>query len=300
MNIVDMATSLNEIETELDYLKMDLLSDEKEIIQKEKAKRKLMNELLFYDEFAQLYENNKKYELDSTLLYPFKTVIDEKGNQVFERKTSDEYKDDVNKYLEDLTEAFNQGMIDQKTFKEMKEKAIELANKQLDRIEKEEKDNKIDISSEYEEIVRDIENTKEAFVMRQIGEDSYQSLSYKYKNMQEVDRKELLHRTHNGLCNEMGIAFEMDFTKYDIDDDKTVTNDGYCIKSKDINGIPYPLDLIISEQTYKLYIGQVLKNNKYSPEEKSKLTSLLYNSLSKQKEVVLEKIKKRELTPYGC
>ena len=98
----------------------------------------------------------------------------------------------------------------------------------------------------------------------------------------------------------MGITFDMDFTKYDIADDKTVDNEGYCIKSKDINGIPYPLDTIILEQTYKLYIGQVLKNDKYTPKQKSDLAKMLHESLSKQKGLVLDKIKKRELTPYGC
>ena len=53
--------------------------------------------------------------------------------------------------------------------------------------------------------------------------------------MQEVDRKKLLYKTHEGLCNELGIAFNLDFTKYDIDDSKTVNDEGYCIKSKDIN-----------------------------------------------------------------
>lgn len=302
MNIADLATSLSELESELEYMEMDLLVDEEELKKKEQERKKLLNELLFYDEYEDLYENNNKYELDSKLLYPFKEAYDEQGNLIFLRKSSEEYKEDVQAYLDELTVAFNEGRIDEATFNEMKEEAIELATKQLDRIEKEEKEqeNDVDLTSEYNQILDGIETTKEQFINNQIGEDSYKTLSYNYKNMQEIDRKELLYKTHTGLCNELGISFDFDFTKYDIKDDKTVDNEGYCIKTKDVNGIPYPLDTIILEQTYKLYIGQVLQNEKYTPKQRNDLAKMLHESLSKQKGLVLDKIKKRELTPYGC
>ena len=119
MDIASLATSLNEVEEELDYLKMDLLADKEEVKKKEEKRKKLLNELLFYDEFEELYENNKKYELDSTLLYPFKVTFDENGDKVFLRKDSEEYKEDVRAYLEELENAFKEGKIDKKTYEEM-------------------------------------------------------------------------------------------------------------------------------------------------------------------------------------
>ena len=186
MEIAMLATSLHEIDAQLEYMDMDLLVDEEELKKKEEERKKLLNELLFYDEYKMLYENNEKYELDSKLLYPFKEAYDEQGNLVFLRKSSEEYKEDVQTYLDELTLAFNEGRIDQKTFKQMREDAIELATKQLDRIEKEEKEqeNNIDLSIEYNQILDNIETTKESFINTEIGEDSYKTLSYNYKNMQ--------------------------------------------------------------------------------------------------------------------
>lgn len=302
MKIVTMATSLNQLKDEIDYLKMDLFSDEKEIEKKEEEKKVLLNKLLFYNEFEFLYKCNQKYELDSRLLYPFKEIINDLGEKEFVRKNNQEYKEDVDIYLEKLANAFKEGKIDKNSYNKMKEEAIELANKQIDRIDEEEKkqEEAVDLNQDYNKILNDIEDTKHAFIVNEIGEDSYSSLCYKYKNMQEIERKELLYKTHTGLCKNMGISFNIDFTKYDIKDNKTVNGEGYYIKAKDINSIPYPLDTIILEQTYKLHIGQVLKNNNYTLKQKEDLTKLLYNSLSMQKELIQDKIKKRELTPYGC
>ena len=302
MNIVMLATSLDDISKEIDELTIDLFADKDELKEKENTKKQLLNQLLFYDEFQYLYENSQNLKLNSKLLYPFKEVYNEKGDRVFKRKTAKEYKDDVSDYLEELEEAYKANKIDRKNFLRMRKDAIELGEKQMDRIEKEEKEqeDEVDLKQDYENILRNVEDTKRAFIVNEIGEDSYQSLSYRYKNMQEIERKGLLYKTHVGLCKEMGISFDIDFTKYDIKDDKTVSRDGYCIKTKDINSIPYPLDTIILEQTYKLYIGQVIRSHDYTLKQKEELTSLLYKSLAQQKQLVLDKIKKRELSPYGC
>ena len=301
MNIASMASLLNELEVEIEELSIDMFADKNELIQKEHQKRKILNELLFYDEFEQLYENNKKYDLDSTLLYPYK-VLNENNEKIFKRKNSEEYKEDVAKYLEDLKELYENGELDRKTYLSMREEAIELAEKQMERIEDEEKEQEeeIDLDQDYHKILEEIENTKKAFIIHQVGEESYGALCYKYKGMQEIERKELLYKTHTGLCKEMGIKFDMSFTKYDIKDEDTVNNEGYCIKLKDISNIPFPLDTILLEQTYKLYIGQVLQNTEYTPYQKTILSKMLHNSLAQNKNLILDKIKKRELTPYGC
>ena len=98
----------------------------------------------------------------------------------------------------------------------------------------------------------------------------------------------------------MGITCNLDSTKYDIDDDRTVNGKGYAIKTKDINSVPYPLDTIILEQTFKLHIKEILKSKDYTVKQKEDLTKLLYDDLSQQKQLILDRIKKRELTPYGC
>lgn len=302
MDIVRLASMLDDLDKELDDLSIDLFADEEEKKYKEEQKRKIQNELLFYNEFEQLYENSKEYELDTTLLYPFKHIINEQGEKVFQRKSKEEYKDDVKSYLRELQEAYEDGKIDRKTFVTMRKDAVNLGEKQIERIQEEEKEqeDEVDLEQDYRTIVEQIESTKRSFILNQIGEESYGALSYKYKNMQEVERKELLYKTHTGLCNEMGISFDMEFTKYDIKDEESVTRDGYCIKTKDINNVPFPLDTIILEQTYKLYIGQVLKNIQYTDKQKEDLTKMLYQSLSQHKNLILDKIKKRELTPYGC
>lgn len=301
MNIEQLAISLDKIDDEIGELEIDLLSDKKELEDKKAEKNKLMEALLFYSEFETLYKNNEEFDFDSKLLYPFKETFNKNGDKIFVRKDSKEYKEDVSKYLEILDEAFKMGKIDKETFKEMKEEAIELANKQMDRIEEEEKEKEeeVDLNEDYNKILDDIESTKNAFIINQIGEESYGLLSNNYKNMQEVERKELLYKTHTGLCKEMGISFNMDFTKYDLDTDKTVSNEGYCIKTKDLNSMPYPLDTILLEQTFKLHIGQILNNKNYTPRQKEVLTKMLYDSLDRQKQLVFEKAKKKELKYYG-
>ena len=302
MSIVSLATSLYEVGLELDALEFDIFSNEEDKKQKEIQRRDILNALLFYDEFEELYTNNEKLELDNKLLYPFKEIIDENGNKVFVRKDSEEYKEDVSKYIEELTDYYNDGKIDKETFEKMKEEAEELANKQMDKIEEEEKEQEeeIDIELEHERLLDSIEETKQSFIIHQVGEESYSSLCHKYKNMQEVERRELLHKTHVGLCNELGIACDLDFTKYDYDDDKTVSRDGYSIKKQDINGVPFPLDTILLEQTFKLYISNIIRSEEYTPKQKEELTKLLYKDLSNKKDLILTKIKKRELKPYGC
>lgn len=302
MDIAQLATLLDNLDKEIDELSIDLFADKDELKRKEQQKRRVQNELLFYNEFESLYKNSEEYELDATLLYPFKQVIDEQGNKVFKRKNKDEYKEDVSTYLEELKQAYEDGKIDRKTFLTMREDAISLGEKQMDRIEEEEKEQEetIDLQQDYRNILEQIETTKRSFIINQIGEESYGGLSYRYKNMQEIERKELLHKTHVGLCKEMGISFDFSFTKYDIKDEDSVNQQGYCIKTKDINNIPFPLDTILLEQTYKLYIGQVLKNNDYTDKQKEDLSKMLYESLSQHKNLILDKIKKRELTPYGC
>lgn len=302
MDIASLASRLNEIELELMDLELDMIVDEEEKNNKENIRRELLNSLLFFDEHEELYTNNEKFEIDSKLLYPFKEIIDENGNKTFIRKDSEEYREDVYKYIEDLTTAYNDGRIDEATFNKMKEEAEELANKQMEKIEEEEKEQEeeMDIGLEHEKLLNDIEETKESFILHEIGEESYSSLCYKYKNMQEIERKELLYRTHTGLCNELGITCNIDFTKYDFDDDKTVNKDSYYIKNQDINGVPFPLDTILLEQTFKLYISNINRSNEYTPRQKEELTKLLYKDLSVKKDLILDRIKKRELKPYGC
>jgi len=302
MDIEALATRLNDLNNEIDYLKMDLLADQNELKRKESEKRNVLNELLFYNEFKELYENSEKYQLDSKLLYPFKESMDAFGKKVFLRKDSEEYKDDVNEYLKRLEESFKNGNLDKETYVKMSKSARTIANRQLDRIEEEEKkqENKMDLDEEHTQILREISSTKKSFIVNQIGEETYSALGYKYKNMQEVERKELLHKTNQGLCKEMGESCDIHFSKYDLKETDTVSKDGYCIKTKDINTIPYPLDTILLEQTYKLYIHKILNDKKYSERQKEALTKALCKSLSKEKDLIQEKIKKRELTPYGC
>ena len=54
--------------------------------------------------------------------------------------------------------------------------------------EKQQEEN-VDLDAEYNKILENIEDTKHAFIVNQIGEESYRTLGYKYKNMQEVERK---------------------------------------------------------------------------------------------------------------
>ena len=302
MDIASLATRLNQIDLDLEEFDLDMFASKEDKKKKEQEKREVLNALLFYNEFEELYENNEKFELDNKLLYPFKEIIDENGKKSFIRKDSEEYKEDVNAYIEELTNALNEGKIDKKTFDEMKEEAIELANKQMDKIEEEEKqqEEEIDLTMEHQKILDSIVETKQAFIIHEIGENSYSSLAYKYKNMQEIERKELLHKAHVGLCKEMGIKCDLDFTKYDIDEDRTVDRDGYCIKTKDINNIPFPFDTILLEQSFKLYIHNIINSKEYTPRQKEELIELLYKDLSLQKDLILDLIKKRELTPYGC
>ena len=302
MTIVSLAVKLEALNDEVADLSIDLFADKEEFTKKKEKLKKVQNELLFYSEYAQLYTKSEDLELNTSLLYPFEYVIDPQGKRIFERKSIEEYKKDVKSYLKEVETAYKNGKIDRKTFLAMQNDTIELATKQVERIQEEEKaqEEQVDIYQEYNMILDQIETTKKSFIVNQIGEESYGALSYKYKNMQEVERKELLYKTHVGLCNEMGIAFKMDFTKYDIKDEDSVTNEGYCIKTKDINNIPFPLDTILLEQTYKLYIGQILVNKNYTQNQKDDLAKLLYKSLAAQKNLILDKIKKRELTPYGC
>ena len=302
MNIVSLATSLDEVNSELEELEIDMFASKQEIKEKEEKRREIINALLFYDEFEDLYKTNEALDIDNTLLYPFKEIVNSNGEKEFVRKSQQEYKEDAYKYLDAITNAFNNGEIDRIKFEELKQKSLELVDKQMDRVEEEEKkqEEEIDISYEHEAILKKVEDTKKEFIMTYIGEESYNALSYKYKNMQEVERKALLYKAHTGLCSVMGVTSNIDFTKYDFNEDQTVGREGYCIKTKDINSVPYPLDTILLEQTFKLYISQVMKTKEYTPKQKEDLTKLLYDDLTKQKQLILDKIKKRELTPYGC
>lgn len=302
MKINELATLLHDLDEEIQDLEIDMFSSEEELKNKEEERRKILNELILFEQFEELYKNNEEYEIDSTLLYPFKSINDEFGNEIFVTKNKEEYKEDVNKYLEELTVLYEEGKIDKKTFNEMKEEAIDLAKIQIKKIkvEEEEKDKEeeeikeIDIEEEYHKTIESIENTKQAFIVKQIGEESYNSVCIKYKNMQEVERKEMLIKTHRGLCKEMGIKCDFDYTKYDLKSEDTVTKDGYCIKEKDLNEVPYPLDTILLEQTFKLHIKQLLNNKSIVPYQIEELTKLLYRDLEKQKELIFANAKKEK------
>ena len=304
MKISELATLLHEIEDDIQELEMDMFSSAKELKDKENEKKKVLNELILFDKFEDLYKNNEKYELDSSLLYPFKSIIDEKGNEVFVCKDKEEYKEDVNKYLEDLNTAYEEGKIDKKTYNEMKEDAMSLAKTQLKKIKEEEKEQEeekeedIDLEEEYHKTLESIESTKKAFIVNQIGEESYNGVCIKYKNMQEIERKQLLRKTHLGLCKEMGITCDLSYTKYELKTDQTVSRDGYCIQEKDLNEVPYPLDTILLEQTFKLHIKQILNNKSIPLHQVDQLTKLLFKDLEKQKELVFQNAKKREISPY--
>ncbi len=301
MKISELATLLHTLEDEIQELEMDMFSSEKELKDKQSKREKVLNELTLYNKYKELYKNNAKYELDSKSLYAFKSLTNEKGEEVYVCKEKDEYKDDVNKYLEELTNAYNEGKIDKVTFEKMKLEAISLANDQLKRIKedkKEENDKEIDIEEEYHKTLESIESTKEAYIGNQIGEDSYNGVCIKYKNMQEIEKKQLLRKTHEGLCSEMGIECDLDYTKYDLKTNQTVSRDGYFIKDKDLNGMPYPLDVVLLEQTYKLHIKEILNNKNIPSHQKEKLTEMLCDNLEKQKSLVFENAKKREISPY--
>ena len=94
MNIGQLATLYTSLLNDLDELEIDMFANEEEKGDKQRQMELARNELLFYDEFKELYEKSEELEdLDVTLLYQYKAIKDENDNIIYVSKNSEEYKD---------------------------------------------------------------------------------------------------------------------------------------------------------------------------------------------------------------
>ena len=210
------------------------------------------------------------------------------------------YKEDVKLYLQILEDMLRNNEIDRKEYEELKEEALEVADKQMDKIEEEEKEqeNEFDLDAEYENIMDSIKETRDSVVYNQIGENSYGILQNQYKNMTEVERKEVLLGTHTKICVDMDVKCDIDFTKYEIKTPNTVNKDGYCMMTTDVKGNQYPMEVMLFEQISKIYIKEIYNKEGYTPLQKERLALRVAENIDRQKQMILNNYKKRELDIY--
>ena len=300
MKIGELASKYFSLKEDLEMLEMDMFASEEEKKEKEELFKRIRNELFVYDEHEKFYEKNDKLGINVSLLYPFKEIQDEQGNITYIRKDSEEYKEDVKVYLQILVDMLANNEIDRKEYEELKEEALEVADKQMDKIEEEEKEqeNEFDLDAEYENIMDSIKETRDSVVYNQIGENSYGILQNQYKNMTEVERKEVLFGTHTKICVEMDVTCDMDFTKYEIKTPNTVNKDGYCMMTTDVKGNQYPMEVMLFEQISKIYIKEIYNKEGYTPLQKERLALRVAENIDKQKQMILNNYKKRELDIY--
>ena len=235
------------------------------------------------------------------MLYPYKAIKDENDNIIYISKNSEEYKDDIKKYLEDLEQLFLDNKIPEEEYLKLKEDAMDLADKQMDKIveEEKEKEESIDLDEEYENIMDNIKETRDTVVYNHIGENSYGILENKYKNMTEVERKEVLYHTNTEICVSMDITSNITFTKYDVDTKDCVNREGYCVMTKDVKGNQYPLEVMLFEQISKVYMKEIYKNPEYTPLQKERLALRVANNIDRQKQMIIENYKKKQLDIYN-
>lgn len=300
MKINELATKYFSLKEDIDMLEMDMFSSDEEKEEKEKEYNRVRNELLMYDDHEEFYKKNDELGIEVSLLYPFKEAQDEQGNVIYVRKDSDEYKKDVGMYLSILEDMLNNNDIDIVEYEELKEEALEVADKQMDRIEEEEqeKEEEIDLDAEYENIMDAIKETRDNVVYNQIGENSYGILQNQYKSMTEVERKEVLLGTHTKICVHMDITCNIDFTKYDLKTPECVNREGYCLTTKDVKGNEYPMEVMLFEQISKIYMKEIYNKKEYTPLQKERLALRVANNIDKQKQMILSNYKKRELDIY--
>ena len=300
MKIEEMATTYFALIEDLEALEIDMFANEEEKKEKREKLKRVRNELFFYDDHKEFYDLNDKYNLEVELLYPFKIVENENNEISYIRKDSEEYKEDVQKYFDILEELYQQNEIDKDEYDKLKEEAEEIANKQMDRIEEEEKEQEaeIDLQEDLNNILDSIKETRDSVVYNQIGENSYGVLQNQYKGMTEVERKEVLLGTHTKICVEMDTTCNIDFTKYELKTPDTVNREGYCLMTKDVKGNEYPMEVMLFEQISKVYIKEIYNKPGYTPLQKERLALLVANNIDRQKQMILNNYKKRELDIY--
>ncbi|MBR3890792.1 MAG: hypothetical protein IKJ30_01810 [Bacilli bacterium] len=300
MKINELATKYFSLREDLEMLEMDMFASEEEKKEKEEEFDEVRDELLMYNKYKKFYEKNEKLGINVTLLYPFKEVQDEKGNLKYVTKDSEEYKMDVGMYLQILEDMLHNNEINNDEYEELKEEALEVADKQMDKIEEEEKEKEeeIDLEAEYENIMDAIKETRDSVVYNQIGENSYGILQNQYKSMTEVERKEVLLGTHTKICVEMDITCNMDFTKYELKTPECVNREGYCLMTKDVKGNEYPMEVMLFEQISKIYMKEIYNKEGYTPLQKERLALMVANNIDRQKQMILNNYKKRELDIY--